>query len=442
MVSVLDSSFSLDLFSDHHRSLHFPSSSFPDISQMTDTFSYHPPGLSPNRYNSSIPPQPHASSSSSAPLAQSHSPLFTHSRPSSSAGPYGLAALQEHPQDNEGDDGHDRPKLVGFEQLAGQSESLGALADAGRNGPMGGYASVSGEGPRGAPAFSNPFQRPLSPTQSSATFPGQNTSLFGSVPPSSIAGPSHHAFFNPHPTVNARNTRPMTAPSGHGYFHNSAGYSAAPSAFYAPQHAPGLYDPLGSAPNSTFQYQLDAGSHPPQYRPSTGDPSQPIDPRSSFSSASGADEGSPSSSTPFFYAPPPSSSTIGSTQMNIPGASPIRTPSGSYYPTSILDPAHSTGHPATSLSLQRPTTAESLVGPSPSTRRRSSTGSGKQYNFVQQAGQSTKRPRRRFDEIERLYNCDYPGCTKSYGTLNHLNSHKTMQKHGPKSTPARKYPFF
>ena len=57
--------------------------------------------------------------------------------------------------------------------------------------------------------------------------------------------------------------------------------------------------------------------------------------------------------------------------------------------------------------------------------------------FASAAGKASKRPRRRYDEIERIYTCDYPGCEKAYGTLNHLNSHKTMQKHGPKSTPAR-----
>ncbi|CEH11758.1 related to c2h2 transcriptional regulator [Ceraceosorus bombacis] len=46
-----------------------------------------------------------------------------------------------------------------------------------------------------------------------------------------------------------------------------------------------------------------------------------------------------------------------------------------------------------------------------------------------------KRPRRRYDEIERLYNCSFPGCAKSYGTLNHLNAHVAMQKHGAKRTP-------
>ncbi|SPO25679.1 related to putative C2H2 transcriptional regulator [Ustilago trichophora] len=52
------------------------------------------------------------------------------------------------------------------------------------------------------------------------------------------------------------------------------------------------------------------------------------------------------------------------------------------------------------------------------------------------AGASKKRPRRRYDEIERLYPCSWPGCTKSYGTLNHLNAHVAMQKHGPKRSPS------
>ncbi|KDN37218.1 hypothetical protein K437DRAFT_218104, partial [Tilletiaria anomala UBC 951] len=47
-----------------------------------------------------------------------------------------------------------------------------------------------------------------------------------------------------------------------------------------------------------------------------------------------------------------------------------------------------------------------------------------------------KRPRRRYDEIERMYACSWPGCSKSYGTLNHLNAHVAMQKHGSKRLPA------
>ena len=36
-------------------------------------------------------------------------------------------------------------------------------------------------------------------------------------------------------------------------------------------------------------------------------------------------------------------------------------------------------------------------------------------------------------------NSSFPNCTKAYGTLNHLNAHVTMQKHGPKRSPAGKF---
>lgn len=60
----------------------------------------------------------------------------------------------------------------------------------------------------------------------------------------------------------------------------------------------------------------------------------------------------------------------------------------------------------------------------------SSTSSDKVYSFVAIPGTNQlKRPRRRYDEIERLYHCNWAGCTKSYGTLNHLNAHVSMQQH-------------
>ncbi|KAI9266986.1 hypothetical protein BY458DRAFT_512422 [Sporodiniella umbellata] len=66
-----------------------------------------------------------------------------------------------------------------------------------------------------------------------------------------------------------------------------------------------------------------------------------------------------------------------------------------------------------------------------------STGSDKIYSFVAIPGtHHKKRPRRRYDEIERLYHCNFEGCTKSYGTLNHLNAHVSMQQHGPKRQPS------
>ncbi|KAG2238050.1 hypothetical protein BDF21DRAFT_372621 [Thamnidium elegans] len=60
----------------------------------------------------------------------------------------------------------------------------------------------------------------------------------------------------------------------------------------------------------------------------------------------------------------------------------------------------------------------------------------KVYSFVAIPGTNQrKRPRRRYDEIERLYHCSWTGCTKAYGTLNHLNAHVSMQQHGPKRHP-------
>jgi hypothetical protein len=52
--------------------------------------------------------------------------------------------------------------------------------------------------------------------------------------------------------------------------------------------------------------------------------------------------------------------------------------------------------------------------------------------------QQHKRPRRRYEEIERMYKCGHNGCEKAYGTLNHLNAHVTMQGHGSKRTPEGK----
>ncbi|KAE8245302.1 hypothetical protein A4X13_0g5995 [Tilletia indica] len=93
-----------------------------------------------------------------------------------------------------------------------------------------------------------------------------------------------------------------------------------------------------------------------------------------------------------------------------PGASPY----GASYTTGSSTPYTSSTAPNTATS-----TAPSSAG----------TGA------TSSASAHKKRPRRRYDEIERLYRCNWPGCTKSYGTLNHLNAHVAMQKHGAKRLP-------
>lgn len=114
-------------------------------------------------------------------------------------------------------------------------------------------------------------------------------------------------------------------------------------------------------------------------------------------------------------------------------------------PISPLNPNFS-GAPH-SLANSYPNIADDLYGSSPPGTGTSTTSSnppgtrrdaanGKTYSFVALPGNAVKkRPRRRYDEIERLYQCSWPDCTKAYGTLNHLNAHVTMQKHGSKRSP-------
>jgi hypothetical protein len=96
--------------------------------------------------------------------------------------------------------------------------------------------------------------------------------------------------------------------------------------------------------------------------------------------------------------------------------------------------------------MPRPPAVGSVFDPAPSSAR---TNNGPQgghplstvYSFVPIPGaQQHKRPRRRYEEIERMYKCGWNGCEKAYGTLNHLNAHVTMQGHGTKRTPEGKTP--
>ena len=43
-----------------------------------------------------------------------------------------------------------------------------------------------------------------------------------------------------------------------------------------------------------------------------------------------------------------------------------------------------------------------------------------------------RRKRRKYEKIERRYECGLNGCTKVYSTLRHLNDHILLQGHGPK----------
>ncbi|OCL04540.1 hypothetical protein AOQ84DRAFT_115785 [Glonium stellatum] len=136
--------------------------------------------------------------------------------------------------------------------------------------------------------------------------------------------------------------------------------------------------------------------------------------------------------------------------------SPTYPPHGQYSPyTPQHDMQHYPGHPATPMYGARPEwggqypphhmqyphpassgpPAQSMVSP---VQRPPAGGHplSTVYSFVPIPGaQQHKRPRRRYEEIERMYKCGWNGCEKAYGTLNHLNAHVTMQSHGAKRTP-------
>ncbi|KAH9165396.1 hypothetical protein EDB89DRAFT_1858423 [Lactarius sanguifluus] len=99
-------------------------------------------------------------------------------------------------------------------------------------------------------------------------------------------------------------------------------------------------------------------------------------------------------------------------------------------------PSRSTLHPTYSLDRDASASPPRIPSPQLGTPPDLSAPS-KTYAFVSLPGNAIKkRPRRRYDEIKRLYNCSWAGCTKSYGTLNHLNAHIVMERHGTSRTPA------
>lgn len=132
-----------------------------------------------------------------------------------------------------------------------------------------------------------------------------------------------------------------------------------------------------------------------------------------------------------------------------PGWRPEWAPPTGYTPHQMNAPYSPHGSPATSVTSLSP-------GGTPVNRNVKQAGNRKRhpdqttqhplsqvYSFVPIPGaQQHKRPRRRYEEIERMYKCGWNGCEKAYGTLNHLNAHVTMQSHGIKRTPEGKKLFF
>jgi hypothetical protein len=180
--------------------------------------------------------------------------------------------------------------------------------------------------------------------------------------------------------------RPMTAPT------YSSEYHMAYPAVAPQQHHP--------QPPLTFNYALpDEPSRPATsslYSPQYYTPTQQLHP--AHYSAGMATGFQPqrriSSAYPFSHDPFPSASTSRPTTADARMLSSRQGTAVSFRP----DTASSS---ASTVVDGPPQTA---IGPD-----------GRLYQFVGLQSAQKKRARRRFDEIERMYGCLYPGCTKAYG---------------------------
>ncbi|KAL1918309.1 uncharacterized protein VTP21DRAFT_2969 [Calcarisporiella thermophila] len=115
----------------------------------------------------------------------------------------------------------------------------------------------------------------------------------------------------------------------------------------------------------------------------------------------------------------PPSLPLFDTRTTVPTTLPASTAPSTHYPSS--------NPPMSEMQQQRRSSSCSSEADEPQ----------KQWTFISLPGiNMRKRPRRRYEEIERNYCCTWPGCTKAYGTLNHLNAHIHMQGHGEKRHPS------
>ncbi|KAJ5805052.1 hypothetical protein N7474_010939 [Penicillium riverlandense] len=190
-------------------------------------------------------------------------------------------------------------------------------------------------------------------------------------------------------------------------------YLARPQYHHAPNSQPGGAPGMAQA-TSPFMSTMPAGLRSPSNDKSDG--AAPIDP-------------SIAASSPNAYPPPYSPYQPQGHEMQYQGHPPP--PHQMYarpdWPHGYGQHQHGMPGPYAS-----PATTVGSASPTATTGR----GPGQVYSFVPIPGaQQHKRPRRRYEEIERMYKCGWNGCEKAYGTLNHLNAHVTMQSHGAKRTP-------
>ena len=228
---------------------------------------------------------------------------------------------------------------------------------------------------------SNPinFSQPMSAPHNQLRYPSNQRNPSSSFYPTTDSAIDHRRMSEPallsgsHPSA----YRPI-----------DSRYNYAPSSGYSP---PSLHYPVSSRPTYAVHSRTDSNASSTDYR-----------------SQQAHDD---AFSDPSNHSPRPSTGSTGAVDSNVQVQS--MSPNSSVSPDISTQPLSKDQNPS-----------------SPS-------NPSKTYAFVSLPGTTIrKRPRRRYDEIERLYHCSWPECTKSYGTLNHLNAHVVMQKHGPRRLPS------
>ncbi|KAI5961316.1 hypothetical protein CANMA_003836 [Candida margitis] len=92
--------------------------------------------------------------------------------------------------------------------------------------------------------------------------------------------------------------------------------------------------------------------------------------------------------------------------------------------TQYTQPTYTTANTSTGIRYSYPNSVSGVAVPT--------TKSDTQPPIPQE--KKSRRFRRRYNQIVRKYPCSYPGCSKSYGSLNHLNTHIVTKKHGPRKS--------
>ena len=235
-------------------------------------------------------------------------------------------------------------------------------------------------------------------------------------------------------SLNPSSARSGTFPD---YIHRGGGYPDA-SQRYNPTSAPngtGAHMAQSTSPSKPPTASQTAGEQPLESKAINSDPHIPVDPNIAASSPTYPPQHhyspyqaqhDPYQTPPAMYPRPPE---YGAAYSAPPHGMPA--PYG-HVPASVSTP------PSMQPAGARPPGVSEAYYPAnaPTYYRQGGHPLSTVYSFVPIPGtHQQKRPRRRYEEIERMYKCGWNGCEKAYGTLNHLNAHVTMQSHGAKRTP-------